>query len=121
MVVGALLIGTGVLGALTLGTPEPSEKRLVLHAPKRCGAIYVTAWREGDLRVHFDDGKLQPLTFYSKRKLPDGCTWMGTEHLRPIDDRTFAYSYTDIALDCAPHETMYIPTPRTGFVVAENP
>jgi len=122
VVVGALFFGMGLAGALTLPPRhEPMTRRLVLHAHERPNAIYLSAWRDGDLRVTFEDGQLRPITFHVRATLADGCRWMGTETLVPIDARTFAYEYDDTSLDCAPHETQYIPTPRTGLVTVENP
>jgi len=106
-------VGAGSLAA----NDDPSVKlRLALDAEVIPSAIYLTAWRDGDITVNFPTGKVTPLTFRSYATLSDGCKWVGTETLTPITTTSFAYDYTEVILGCDPGPSMYYKTPRSGTV-----
>jgi len=109
----------GLLLALTLSVRGRAathhEARLVLHTVSQPDAIYLTWWRDGDVRVEIDPGALPPLVF-TARGVIDGCHWKGTETLQPIDARHYAYRYTETLLHCRPGVVPWVKTPRTGIV-----
>lgn len=96
-------------------TPQKMH-RLTLDAPVAPYAIYLTAWDEGDVWMPVDPSMHQTITFTTRATISDGCRWMGTEVLEPLDDTHFAYSYDETILECAPDATPYVKTPRTGIV-----
>lgn len=106
------------VGAGKLATREdPSVKlHLALHTEVMPSAIYLTAWRDGDVAVNFASGKITPVTFRSYATLPDGCRWVGTETLVPTSTTEFAYDYSETILGCDPGPSTYYKTPRTGTV-----
>ena len=81
--------------------------------------MYLTAWEHGDVRINVD-GDLVPLTFQTRAEYVDHCRWLGTETLRPIGERRYAYSYSETLLDCDPGATPAIKTPRIGIVTVED-
>jgi hypothetical protein len=119
--VGGLLLGLTAFGSsLMSSVPELVTKRLVLHPVHEPTAIYLSAWRNGDVSVQFEDGDLVPITFRVRGTIPDGCRWEGKETLVPIDHKTFTYEYSEEILNCPPGtESTYRKTPRTGLVTAE--
>jgi hypothetical protein len=93
--------------------------RLALHAEAMPGAIYLTAWRDGDVEVTFENGELQPFQVEVTADL-DGCSLLGIETLVPLDAHTFSYDYDEQILSCAPDSPQIIKTPRTGLVTVED-
>lgn len=124
----APLLGSIVLGGLVFGLTavygardaEPVTRRLVLHAADQPNAIYLTAFRDKQLTMTFDDGTLRPLRFEVRAKIFDGCRWLGVETLAPIDHGTFAYDYSEFVLACEDGATPAIKTPRKGIVTVED-
>src|ERR1700674_3963655 len=80
-------------GALVETQAQPIH-RLLLHAPLEAGAAYLSAWLDGEVRIAIGD-ELRPITFTMRAEVSDGCRWLGTETLIPIDARTFRYSYDE--------------------------
>ncbi len=122
VVVGGLLLGLTAFGATMKSSrgPEMVTKRLALHTVVEPTAIYLSAWRKGDVTVQFEKGELRPITFRVRGTIPDGCRWEGTETLIPIDNKTFTYEYSEEILSCPPGtESTYRKTPRTGLVTVE--
>jgi len=107
------------LSAARAATPQPT-RRLVLHAVDVPGDVYLSAWRHGDLRVAAHRGPLAPRTFHTRGWGGDGCRWLGTETLEPIDGRSYLYVYSETILDCDAGATPYLMTPRTGVVTVED-
>jgi hypothetical protein len=107
----------GLLLAATIATVKPSAPthRLVLHAPRQCGAFYMTAFRHGDLRLAIDD-QSQTLTFRTRAEMNDGCRWQATETLVPVSAKRYSYRYEERLLSCEPGAQPYMKTPRTGYV-----
>lgn len=119
VVVGMLLLGVTVTAAVA--TRDRSvTRRLRLHAVDEPNAIYLTMFRDGDLSVRFPDADLRTLTFHVRASVYDGCRWLGTETLVPIDDRTFAYDYAETILGCEPGAQPLRKTPRQGLVTVED-
>src|SRR5688572_17344058 len=82
--VGGLLLGLAVVApsfAPAAETTNTVSKRLVLHTVWEPTAIYLSAWRNGDVNVQLDNGELRPITFRVRATIPDGCRWEGTETL----------------------------------------
>jgi hypothetical protein len=110
----------GLLLALTLtargraATPH-HEARLVLRTVSKPGAVYLSWWRDGDVRIELEAGQLPPMVFTARGWI-DGCHWKGVETLDPIDTRHYAYSYAETLLHCRPGATPWSKTPRTGIV-----
>ena len=113
----SLFVGGALLGAaigVKIATPDGS--RLVLDAPKECGAIYLTRWHRGDVRMNLGS-QLEPMTFTNAARLDDGCRWVGIETLVPLDHKTFQYYYDEEMLGCEEGATpRYRKTPRSGLV-----
>jgi hypothetical protein len=113
----------GLLLALTVGAraarPHHKHHRLVLHTYADPGAVYLTAWRNGDVAAPFEGDKLVPLTFNTVALVSDGCRWLGTETLEPIGKGRYAYRYQETILECVPDANPCIKTPRTGLVTVE--
>lgn len=118
----ATLLSTAGLGKLLTHEADHSvTRRLALHTEILPHAIYLTAWRDGDVSFTFPDSKLHPITFYNRASLSDGCRWLATETLTPIDGKTFYYDYSETVLDCDPGASPgYYKTPRTGLVTVEK-
>ena len=123
VVVGGLMLGAAVLAPSFMSNAKATNvtnHRLVLHTVAEPNAIYLSAWRNGDVNVQFENGELRPITFRVRATIPDGCRWEGTETLIPIDERSFTYSYDDRQLSCPDGvEPQYRPTPRVGIVTVE--
>ncbi|MDQ3364755.1 MAG: hypothetical protein M3680_04930 [Myxococcota bacterium] len=118
VVVGGVLLGLGVFGALRSdGSCDSVTRRLVLHAAEEPRSIYLTAWRGGDLLVTMDGEELRPITINIRAKVY-GCRVIGTETLTPIDERTYHYDYSETVLSCDPGSAIRT-TPRTGRVTVE--
>ncbi len=119
LAIAAALVGANVVHDAT--TTHPVTHRLALHAPNPTPppgyvTTYLSAFLDGDIDVTFHDGNLHPLTFRVRATLGDGCRWLGTERLVPIDDETFAYDYSETILDCDAGATPALKTPRAGIV-----
>lgn len=98
-----------------------TNHRLSLSAPELPEAIYISAWAHGDITISRDDSSLTPIKITSRARIPDGCTWLGIEMLRPIDARHYSYSYDETILGCEPDAIpSYIKTPRVGLVTVED-
>lgn len=120
-ILAATVLATAGLGTLLAKEADHSvTRRLALHAEELPNAIYLTAWSSGDVMFTFPDSKLHPITFYNRASIHDGCRWLGTETLTPIDSTTFHYDYTETVLDCDPGSTPFFKTPRTGIVTVEK-
>ena len=110
---------------LALGALMPAKHhhatthRLVLHAPVREHAIYLSAWMNGDPEIPLDTNELRPIRFEMRAQVSDGCRWLGIETLVPTNAHRFAYSYQERILSCEPGSTPAYKTPRTGFVTIE--
>jgi hypothetical protein len=109
---GALALSAAAFAAAPRHHP-PVHHRLALDAPVLPRALYLSAWMDGDV---FVDGDLSPMQFTTRAYVSDGCRWMGTETLEPIDEHQLAYRYDETILGCEPGATPYIKTPRTGVV-----
>ena len=124
VVVGGLLLGLTAFGPMFKHHETKSAmvtKRLALHTVVEPTAIYLSAWRNGDVTVQFEKGELRPITFRVRATIPDGCRWEGTETLVPIDEKMFTYDYEEEILSCPPGtESTYRKTPRTGLVTVED-
>ena len=119
VVFGGALLGLGVAGAsLDLGDRAPSSvsHRLSLHAVDDPHAIYLSTFRNGDIRVTFPRGELHTLRFETRATVFDGCRWLGIETLVPRDDRSFYYTYRERVLSCKPGAVPTRKTPRRGIV-----
>jgi len=117
----------GVALAMTLGAsmvthggPHPVSHRLTLHAPSLPDAIYLTAWDRGDVDIAFEGNALPPLRFTTRALVSDGCRWLGTETLVPIDGHRYAYTYSETILSCEPGAIPYMATPREGIVTVDE-
>jgi hypothetical protein len=121
----AVVLG-GVLLAASLALPRARtasphhQVRLVLDAPSVPGDVYLSWWRDGDVRVELQPGELPPMVFTCRAWVDDGCHWKGIETLEPIDARHYAYRYDETILHCRPGATPYLRTPRTGIVTVED-
>jgi hypothetical protein len=124
VVLGGILLAVGVIHARTT-RHHHHHHRLVLHTTARPHAIYFSAWGDGDghagvVHVNLADSGLRPITFNTKASVSDGCRWLGTETLVPIDAHTYSYSYNETILDCDPDAMPALKTPRTGYVTVED-
>jgi len=108
---GGLLLATTV----ALVKPEPHMHRLRLHAPRMCGAYYLTAWSDGDVRLPAGNED-STLTFRTRADMNDGCRWQATETLVPVNAKRYSYRYEERLLSCEPDAQPYIKTPRVGYV-----
>lgn len=97
---------------------EGTVKRLVLHAPERPHALYLTAWSDGDVYITMRGGEPRPITFQTRAYINDGCEWLATERLVPTGPDRYAYSYREDILSCQPGAHPATKTPRTGWVDA---
>jgi hypothetical protein len=96
-------------------------QHLVLHAPEKPNAIYLTAFENDRTTVTLESAGAYRITFQTRATLPDSCEWITTEVLVPLDDERYAYSYDERMLSCAPGaEPRYVATPRTGLVTVED-
>ena len=122
VLVGGLLLGLAVFATsfASRDSSHVTSHRLVLHTVTEPTAIYLSAWRNGDVNVEFENGQVRPITFRVRATIPDGCRWEGTEVLVPIDNKSFTYEYNDRLLSCPDGgEGSYRPTPRVGIVTVE--
>ena len=124
IVIAAILLAVGVVA--TRATRHRHHwQRLALHTTARPHAIYFSAWGDGDghagiVHIKRTDGALHPIRFTTRASVSDGCRWLGTETLLPIDNRTYSYSYEETILDCDPDAKPALKTPRTGYVTIED-
>ncbi len=96
-------------------------QNLVLYAPEKPNAIYLTAFENDHATVTVKEAGSYRITFQTRATLPDTCEWIATEVLVPIDDHRYAYSYDERMVKCEPDaEPRYVATPRTGVVVVED-
>ena len=109
----------GLLLALTLSYGHSPRKhhtrRLVLHAPVEPGAIYLSAWRNGDVVLPDYPESPVNLTFTTRASVSDGCRWLATETLEPLGS-SYLYHYDETILECDPDAVPCRKTPRTGIV-----
>jgi hypothetical protein len=113
----------GVLLALTIsqvshGAKRHHGRRMVLHAISEPHSLYLTAWRNGDVVVPFEGDELLPLK-YKTRALIEGCRWLATETLTPLEPARYSYRYEETLLACEPGAVPWRKTPRGGFVTIE--
>lgn len=118
--VAALAFGAFAIPHSTHHCKSAEQHLLVLHAPVRPHAIYLTAWSAGDFMYPVDADNLQPLHFAMKARITDGCEWLGEETLIPRGDHRYAYSYEETILSCEPGATPALKTPRTGYVTIDQ-
>lgn len=118
LLLAGALVGVGALLAVT--EPHPEMHRLRLHAIAEPDAVYLSAFRNGDIAVSFDADAMSTITIEIKARVSDGCMWLGTETLAPIDPTMFVYSYDETILSCAPGATPSRKTPRTGIVTVDD-
>ena len=114
---GGVLLVAGVLGR---HANHSVTHRLALHAPEEPDAYYLSAFHDGDIQLTFHDGELHPVTFHIRAAITDGCRWLATERLDPIDGKTFAYHYSEQIISCDPDATPARKTPRSGIVTVED-
>jgi hypothetical protein len=114
----AAVAGSALLIGQVLAPPrDPAVvQRLQLHAPKRAGAIYETAWSKGDVRIRLRDGVPAPRAF-QKRSFHYGCEWLSIETLTPQGPNRYFYTYDEEKLWCAEDAPPSITTPRTGYAL----
>ncbi len=80
--------------------PEIIKKfRLVLHAPEQ-GGIYFTAWGNGDVIAAKDGTDGKPVIYLRRYHWGDGCDWVATETLTPINAKTYKYTYRETPTSC---------------------
>jgi hypothetical protein len=120
LAVGGATLALAVAAMLPAHHAHRTSHRLSLSAPELPEAIYISAWAHGDLTITRDDSNLTPLEITSRARIPDGCTWLGIEILKPIDARHYSYSYDETILSCEPDAIPYIKTPRVGLVTVED-
>jgi hypothetical protein len=113
-----LALGLGV--AASSLSPERVTHRLALHAVDAPDAIYLSVFRNGDIRVRFDGDEIHAITFKTYATVFDGCRWLGIEKLVPRDERSFDYDYSERILSCEPGATPTRKTPRKGIVTVED-
>ena len=112
----SIALGGLLLAATAAMVKPPHMHRLVLHAPVHCGDYYLTAWRQGPVRVPAGN-EGDTLTFRTRAELNDGCRWASTETLVPVTAKRYSYRYEDHLVSCRPGATsLYGPTPRAGYV-----
>ncbi len=116
-IAGLALVGAGTTHHVLSHHSPTTTHRLTLHAINEPNAFYLSVFRDGrDVRVTMDEGELRPITFEIRASVYDGCRWLGTETLEPIDEHTFAYDYSETVLDCDPGAMPLRKTPRKGIV-----
>ena len=119
----SIAVGGLLLAALAVAHargPKPHKHHLALHAVDQPGALYLTRWHNGPVRVSIEGDKLVPLRFSMIASINDGCRWEGIETLMPIDNHRYFYRYDEKILECEPGADPYIKTPRTGLVTIED-
>jgi len=119
-VVGSIVLG-GLLGVAAVlgGGSDCEQKRLVLHAVDEPNAIYLTAFRDKQLTMSFEDGELRPMRF-EMRAAVFGCDLLAIETLVPIDEKSFSYDYKEFIFGCADGVLPPLKTPRTGLVTVAD-
>jgi len=95
--------------------------RMTLEAPppERAGTLYLSVFSDGgDVTVTTDYDQLPPFRFFTRAYVSDGCRWLGTETMTPIDANHYAYAYDEDVLSCDPGAPFIdtIKTPRQGIV-----
>src|SRR5712671_4788733 len=87
-----LLLLSALMGAgAGKAKPEVIKKfRLVLHAPEQ-GGIYFTAWGNGDVIAGKDGSDGKPVVYLRRYMWGDGCEWVATETLTPVDAKHYKY------------------------------
>ncbi len=116
-----VLAGALAVAALVARDSKPAEgtiQRLVLHAPAKPHALYLTAWSDGDVYVTLHHGQPRPITFQVRAHINDGCEWLATERLVPDGASRYAYAYSEEIVACEPGAKPATKTPRTGYVDA---
>jgi hypothetical protein len=116
--VAGLALGLSV--AASSRAPARVTHRLALHAVDAPDAIYLTAFRNGDIYMTFEGGKLSARTIKTYASVWDGCRWLGIERMTPRDERSFDYDYSERILECDPGATPTRKTPRQGIVTVED-
>ena len=123
----SVLVGAAVaVGIAALPSPhhDGHRIRLTLDAPpsQYANTTYLSVFTEGgDVTIATDYDDLIPIRFETRAEYIDGCRWLGTETLTPIDATHYAYSYEEERLSCpsgAPYVDV-IYTPRQGVVTVE--
>jgi hypothetical protein len=110
---GGLLLA---MTAAAAGVGSPHTRHLVLHTVSKPCAVYLTAWRNGDVELKTSSDELEPLTFQTRARVNDGCQWLATETLVPISATRYSYRYEEQILRCRPGARPYLKTPRVGYV-----
>jgi hypothetical protein len=113
-------LALGLSAVAPSAEPAPATHRLRLHAVDAPDAIYLSVFRDGDIRVRFRGSSIHPITFRVRAKVFDGCRWLGIETLTPRDARSFDYDYSERILSCEPGATPTGKTPRKGIVTVED-
>lgn len=116
--VAGLALGLSV--AASSRAPARVTHRLALHAVDVPDEIYLTAFRNGDIYMTFEGGKLSARTIKTYASVWDGCRWLGIERMTPRDERSFYYDYSERVLECDPGATPTRKTPRQGIVTVED-
>jgi len=116
LALAGLVLGIGIA---TGSSPSPEVHRLSLHAVDQPDAVYLTVFRDGDIRVRFDGGELRPITFKTRATV-FGCRGVGIETLVPRDERSFDYFYDEKILSCDPDAPPVYKTPRRGIVTISD-
>jgi hypothetical protein len=120
VLVATLVLGVGV-AAYARQSSTPNRHRLSLHTNWDCDAIYLSSWTQGeDLKMSISEGELRPLVLENRAWMWDGCKWLGTETLVPIDNHRYSYEYEETVLSCKPGHHPTHKTPRTGIVVVDE-
>lgn len=117
LAIGSILLAVTVAG---VGAAKSHSRRMVLHAVAQPGAVYLSAWRHGDVPVPFEGKQLVPLTYKTFASVSDGCRWLGIEKLVPRDDGRYFYKYSETVIECDPGATPFLKTPRVGIVTIED-
>jgi hypothetical protein len=113
-------LALGLGAAASSLSPERVTHRLALHAADEPDSIYLSVFRNGDIRVRFQTDELHPITFKTRASVSDGCRWLGIETLVPRDARSFDYEYSERIIDCDPGARPCRKTPRKGIVTVED-
>jgi hypothetical protein len=113
-------LALGLGAAASSLSPDRVTHRLALHAVDEPNAIYLSVFRNGDIRVRFDGDELHAITFKTRAYVSDGCRWLGIEKMVPRDERSFDYDYSERILGCEPGATPFRKTPRKGIVTVED-
>ncbi len=60
------------------------------------------------------------MQFENRAWMWDGCKWLATETLMPIDNHRYSYDYAETVLECKPGHHPTHKTPRQGIVVVDE-